>query len=149
MGPSSQATAAEAVSAARTRPRWGPVPPAVARHAATAAPRPLGPSFTTTHAPRSSRPRCRSMLTSEPGAPGGKPIAMPELTRDERGMVDLALLSQVVEGAFAGVMVTTVPVGSEEARIVYANPEVARMTGFSVDELTGLSPMVLLGFDAE
>jgi len=59
---------------------------------------------------------------------------MPELTRDQRGTVDLALLSQIVEGAFAGVMVTTVPLGSEEARIVYANPEVVRMTGFTADE---------------
>jgi PAS domain S-box-containing protein len=74
---------------------------------------------------------------------------MPELTRDERGMVDLALLSQVVEGAFAGVLVTTVPVGSDKARIVYANHEVARMTGFSAEELVGQSPVVLLGFDEE
>ena len=74
---------------------------------------------------------------------------MPELTRDERATVDLALLSQVVEGSFVGVMVTSVPVGMEQARIVYANPEVERMTGFTADEALTLSPSGLFGIDVD
>ena len=74
---------------------------------------------------------------------------MPELTRDQRGTVDLALLSQVVEGSFVGVVVTTVPVGTEEAVIVYANPEAVRMTGYGAEELLGLTPPALFGTDAD
>jgi PAS domain S-box-containing protein len=48
------------------------------------------------------------------------------------------LLSQVIEALPVGLIVTTT-----EPKIVYANPEVSALTGYSRDELIGANPSVL------
>ncbi len=59
-------------------------------------------------------------------------------------LAGFGLLAQVVDHAFAGVLIMTASADPADSSIVYANQTLSEMTGFSVDDLLGSPPSMLL-----
>lgn len=66
-------------------------------------------------------------------------------SRDETWLGHASLLRSAVEQSFNAVMVTDAQPGPQGQRIVYANPALCEMTGYSEAELLGQTPRILQG----
>jgi diguanylate cyclase (GGDEF)-like protein/PAS domain S-box-containing protein len=62
---------------------------------------------------------------------------------DRMGLIDT--LVEAVDQTFDAIMITDVALDAPGPGIVYANPAFCRMTGYSADELVGMSPRILQG----
>jgi PAS domain S-box-containing protein len=56
--------------------------------------------------------------------------------------VSLSVLKALTENSFDSILITD---ASKEAKIIYANKEFKKLTGFSPDEVLGKSPRILQG----
>ncbi|GKQ27914.1 hypothetical protein PSTH1771_12535 [Pseudomonas syringae pv. theae] len=61
----------------------------------------------------------------------------------------LALLEAVVEQSFNAVLITDANLANGGPLIVYVNPAFCTMTGYTADELIGVSPRILQGADTD
>lgn len=61
----------------------------------------------------------------------------------------LALLEAVVEQSFNAVLITDANLANGGPLIVYVNPAFCTMTGYTAEELIGLSPRILQGADTD
>mgnify|MGYP003513314173 FL=1 len=66
-------------------------------------------------------------------------------SRDETWLGHASLLRLAVEQSFNAVLVTDAQPGPQGQRIVYANPALCEMTGYSAAELLGQTPRILQG----
>ena len=66
-------------------------------------------------------------------------------SRDETWLVRSGLLRSALEQSFNSVLITDAQPGPMGPRIVYANPALCEMTGYSAAELLGQTPRILQG----
>ncbi|MEP6755679.1 MAG: PAS domain-containing protein [Chthonomonadales bacterium] len=84
-------------------------------------------------------------MTGEP-AINGILVSSRDITNRRHDQGLLELMQSVVVNARDGVLITAAEsIDDPEPRIVYANPALMRMSGYSDDELVGRSPRVLQG----